>query len=202
MNMKKEYIVKKYENKEAVDASKLIKGEICEYAWGGEYRPNAYFKLACTNDGLLLFLRCREKEPRSECDGYMSPVYTDSCLEFFACYGDGGYVNIECNSKGACLVAYGESRANRIPLLELVGELPRITPVKESDEWGVDVFIPYDILKKIYKSFEPHSGYTFRGNAYKCGDKCEIPHYGTWNRILSEKPDFHRPECFGKFIIE
>lgn len=201
--MKKEYIIKKYENKESIDYAQLACGEICEYTWGGEYRPKAYFKLACTeNDGFFLFLRCAEKEPRSECEGYMSPVYTDSCLEFFACYGNGGYINIECNSKGACLIAYGESRANRTPLLTLAGELPQVTPVREGEEWGVDVFVPYSLLKKVYNDFDVHSGYTFYGNAYKCGDKCEIPHYGTWNRIHSEKPDFHRPECFGRFAIE
>lgn len=200
--MKKEYLIKHFSASEDIDPSLLEVGKIDEYAWGGDYMPEAYFKAACTDEGIFIYLRCREKEPRAECTWYMSPVYTDSCLEFFACYGEGGYINIECNSKGACLIAYGEGRANRVPLLDMVGMLPAVTPVREGELWGVDVFVPYELLKKVYKSFDPHSGYTFRGNAYKCGDKCEIPHYGTWNKILTEKPDFHRPEYFGKLIME
>jgi tRNA-dihydrouridine synthase A len=34
------------------------------------------------------------------------------------------------------------------------------------------------------------------GNLYKCGDKTPQPHYLSAFPIQSEKPDYHRPECF------
>ena len=40
----------------------------------------------------------------------------------------------------------------------------------------------------------------FTGNFYKCGDETEFPHYGMWSEAVSDTPDFHRPECFGRLI--
>ena len=36
------------------------------------------------------------------------------------------------------------------------------------------------------------------GNFYKCGSKTAHPHYVSWSAIDGDKPDFHRPDCFGK----
>ncbi len=200
--MKKIYNVKYYENVGQIDTDALQAAQIDTYAWSQEYMPQAYFKLCYVKDaGFYLYLRCKETDPRAECEGYMSPVYTDSCLEFFADYADGGYVNIECNSKGACLIAHGQGRGNRTPVYDIAGKIPDVTPIRDGEWWGVDVFIPNTILEKIYGDITVEPGYEFFGNAYKCGDKCEIPHYGTWNRIENFKPDFHRPEFFGKFVI-
>ncbi len=198
--MKREYLIKTYGKKEDIVLDEIPSGAIDTYAWSDKYTPPAYFKLCFVKDeGFYLYLRCKEKDPRAECEGYMSPVYTDSCLEFFADYGNGGYINIECNSKGACLSAHGIGRGNRTPILQIAGEIPTVVPVSDNETWGVDVFVPLSILEKVYGKISFDSGYEFYGNAYKCGDKCEIPHYGTWNRVETERPDFHRPEYFGIF---
>ncbi len=200
--MKKEYQVKYYENESDIDFESLPIGNIDSYVWSDKYTPKAWFKLCYVKDkGFFLRLRCDEKDPRCECEGYMSPVYTDSCLEFFADYANGGYINIECNSKGACLIAHGVGRGNRTPLLDIASDIPKVSPVSEDELWGVNVFIALEILEKVYGKLEIGVGYEFLGNAYKCGDKCDIPHYGTWNPIGTERPDFHRPEYFGKFKI-
>ena len=36
-----------------------------------------------------------------------------------------------------------------------------------------------------------------RGNFYKCASATSEPHYLSWNPILTDKPDFHRPDFFG-----
>ena len=41
-----------------------------------------------------------------------------------------------------------------------------------------------------------------KGNFYKCGDDTKYPHFGCWNEVVWEEPDFHRPECFGDLILE
>ena len=41
----------------------------------------------------------------------------------------------------------------------------------------------------------------FFGNFYKC-DESLHPHFGSWNPIEAPAPDFHRPECFGKLMLE
>ena len=44
-------------------------------------------------------------------------------------------------------------------------------------------------------------GAAFAGNFYKC-DESLHPHFGAWSPIDAPAPDFHRPECFGKLVIE
>ena len=43
---------------------------------------------------------------------------------------------------------------------------------------------------------------TANANFYKCGDETQKPHYLSWNPVKTSKPDFHRPEYFGKLIFE
>ncbi len=193
----KEYVIKK-----SSDWNNIEKAQISEYPWGNQYMPKAYFQAYYDTDGINIRLFCEEKAPKALYSEYMSPVYKDSCLEFFAAYGKGGYINCEVNSNGASLIAFGEDRHNRVPLLQLCGELPAVKAEKNDCVWCVSIKMPYSILQKIYPDFNAVSGYCFYGNAYKCGDDCAIPHYGMWNAATCEKPDFHRPEYFGKFILQ
>ena len=194
----KQYVIKKFEG----IWENIEKGLICEYPWGGDYRPEAYFKAVHTNDEIIIRLYCKESSPKAVYSNYMDPVYEDSCIEFFACYSKGGYINCEVNSKGASLVAYGPDRYERTPLKDVCGELPVITASRDGEFWYAEIKMPYKIIEKIYGKTEISSGYEFFGNAYKCGDGCEVIHYGMWNPAECENPDFHRPEYFGKFIIE
>ena len=77
------------------------------------------------------------------------------------------------------------------------------TAVKEEDKWSVEAFVSINDLNKIYGVDKEvfKVGYEFKGNFYKCGDETEIEHYLMWNRVETEKPDYHRPEYFGKFIL-
>lgn len=195
----KEYIIKKQKQ---IDWSCIERAYICEYPWGNDYTPTSYFQAVYTDDAIVVRMTCCEKEPKAVYTEHMEPVYKDSCLEFFAAYGKGGYINCEMNSIGTSLIAYGEGRGGRIPLKELCCDIPTVKAESSDDNWSVTVTVKYETLKKIYGDFNAASGYTFYGNAYKCGDDCAPPHYGMWNRAECERPDFHRPEFFGRFILE
>ncbi len=195
----KQYVIKK---KERVDWENVEKGYIDMYPWGNEYTPEAFFQAIYTNDAVIVKLTCMENDPKAVYSEYMSPVYKDSCLEFFASYANGGYINCEMNSKGACLIAYGAGRGGRIPIKDICGTVPKVESAVLDGVWCATVTMPFDILKSVYGDVRFTSGYEFYGNAYKCGDDCEISHYGMWNAATCEKPDFHRPEFFGKFILE
>jgi hypothetical protein len=45
------------------------------------------------------------------------------------------------------------------------------------------------------------AGATLCANFYKCGDELSVPHYISWAPIEAEKPNFHRPDCFGKMVL-
>ena len=49
----------------------------------------------------------------------------------------------------------------------------------------------------VYK----RQGVKLRGNFYKCGDLTRYEHYGMWNPVQSDTPDFHRPESFGELVL-
>lgn len=206
----KTYVIKKVPDRN-IDWNKIEKGKIDLYPWGDQYTPEAFFSLVYIQDeGFVLKMTCLEENPKAIYDNYMDPVYCDSCMEFFADYSgekpgsesSPGYVNFELNAKGTLLSAIGRDRNNRIPILEVAGDLPQIKAYKDEKKWSVEVFTPFHLLKKMYKYTEFTSGHKFRANAYKCGDECSVPHYGMWNIIEKSTPDYHIPAFFGEFTME
>lgn len=114
-------------------------------------------------------------------------------------------MNMEMNARGTLLSCLGTDRHARVPVRDITGgSIPDVRGEILPDRWSVTAGIPATLLGKVYGSdpavFTP--GYSFRGNFYKCGDETAVPHYGMWNPVCTDKPDFHRPEYFGDFVID
>lgn len=176
-----------------------------------EYKPDVYFKIAYCKKEIFLKYFVREEYVKAEKTGVNQDVYEDSCVEFFVSPGqdDGIYYNFEFNSIGAFLAGSGTGRNNskrtdpamagKIRCLPSLGYEP--FPERSGyQEWTLTVAIHTDILFR--HEIKELSGNEFRANFYKCGDALSIPHYLSWNPVLSEKPDFHRPEYFGIIHFE
>lgn len=170
------------------------------------YRPEVSFKIAFSPAVIFLKFYVREKYFRAEMTEINQPVWEDSCVEFFVSPADDGiYYNFEFNGIGTCYMGCGTVRHDSRPVspeyVSLVRTLPSMgrKPVKEISGdiyWELVAAIPA-------KTFFRHriislQGIRMRGNFYKCGDRLSEPHYLTWQPVLSEKPDFHRPEFFGE----
>lgn len=188
------------------DWADVPRAAIDQYAWSDAYTPDAYAQLIKIEGyGFALRMVCLEKHPRAVYTDYNQPIYTDSCLEFFATWDNTAdkYLNMEMNARGALLSCVGKDRYERVPTLDVCGALPDVEGFVADEEWGIMACIPFSVIKGVYgidaDAFAP--GYTFRGNFYKCGDDTAVPHYGSWSRVGTEKPDFHRPEYFGKLVI-
>lgn len=185
--------------------------EIKEYAWGCEYRPKTYASLVYIEDkGFELKMWCYEENPRAV---YLKPndkVHTDSCMEAFINFypemEDKGYVSYEMNANGASHHSFGLGRGTRKYVLDLGFSHPEVEVIKQTVEnepvWEVKAFITLEHLKNLYGKAEFKKGDKLRANFYKCGDATDMPHYGSWHPIVAEKPDFHRPECFGELVID
>ena len=185
----------------------IEKAEINECVWLFDYKPQCYAQAVFIKDkGFLVKLSCVEKNPKALHEGFYSHVYKDSCLEMFATFDNSSkkYINIEMNSIGASLIAIGEGRHERTPIDKIIEKPFPVNAKIDEDCWSAEVFISTDDLEKIYgiKKEAFQKGYEFYGNFYKCGDETETEHYVMWNRVETEKPDYHRPEYFGKFILE
>ncbi len=190
----------------AIDWSTVPVAEVGHFLWLSGYAPKTTAQMVYIQDyGFLLRMTCAETEPLARYHAYMDPVYTDSCMEFFADWlGDGRYINMEMNANGALLSAVGSDRHERTPIaIPAEGRIFPVEACAASDRWSVTAAIPLALLSRILGStVEVSHGFTFRGNFYKCGDETAIPHYGMWNPVGTEKPDFHRPEYFGKLSVD
>ena len=78
------------------------------------YKPKVNFRIAHTQNSILLHFKVKEERVRAKYGKDNGSVWTDSCVEFFSIpAGDGIYYNIECNCIGTILVGAGPVRNNR-----------------------------------------------------------------------------------------
>ncbi len=180
--------------------------EVSHFRWYEGYAPRTTAQMVYIEGyGFVLRMTCYETEPLATYRTYMDPVYKDSCMEFFADYlGDGRYINLEMNANGALLSCVGADRHERTPVAELTGgDIFPVAARRTDDRWFVTAHIPLELLTAILgvPTIAVKPGFTFRGNFYKCGDDTEFVHYGMWDPVGTEKPDFHCPAYFGTLVV-
>ena len=174
------------------------------------YCPKVEFRVAHTEDAILLHFKVTEASVRARYGEDNGSVWTDSCVEFFSIpAGDGIYYNIECNCIGTVLVGVGPQRNNREHApADVTAQIQRWsslgrTPLEERVEevtWEVALVVPYTVFFK--HQITSLDGKEIKANFYKCGDELQTPHFLSWNPIEIEQPDFHRPDFFGTLEME
>ena len=140
---------------------------------------------------------------RAVCREEDGEVYRDSCLELFINFAPEkgrDYLNLEVNPLGTLHAKFGPGRGGRRALPPEI-ERPRARCRAEEESWSAEIFIPLDCVEALFGKDRFERGDVLRGNFYKCGDDCARPHYGMWSPVVSERPDFHRPEQFGELVI-
>lgn len=175
---------------------------IDQVLWEPDTGIRAEGQLCHDTDNLYVHLRAQEKDIRAENTEPMSPVYEDSCLEFFfQREQDRNYFNFEINPNGCLNVQIGPEKGDRISLVRVdAADYFDIRADYTEDGWEVFYRIPLKFLQTFYQDFD-FSG-DLMANAYKCGNKTVHKHYIAWQPVLSEKPNFHRPEYFGRMHFE
>lgn len=194
------------------DWSDIARADVDSYSWGGAerayktYGQLSYAKTGDDKTGLYIRLFCEEKKPVSKETQLDGMVCMDSCMEFFFGMRDKGsdsvyYLNIESNSLGVTFMSFGKERYGRVFLSELGIERFPVRVNITSDGWEVLVFVPEKDLKKIFGLSDINENTEMMGNFYKCDENANAP-FGSWAPIVAPAPDFHRPEYFGKIVIE
>ena len=174
------------------------------------YAPKATFRLACTDNALLIHYHVEEDTVRATAADNGN-VWEDSCCELFIAPDADSpfYYNIECNCAGQMLIGAGAERKNRErasqQVLDTVKRWSTLGrgPFAEQDAppvWELVMMIPASAFFK--SSIKGFAGRTIRANFYKCGDKLRKPHYLSWNPIELPRPNFHCPEFFGELEFE
>ena len=109
------------------------------------------------------------------------------------------YINFEMNAIGSYLYGIGPDRHDRVELR--TPHMPQVEAEISEGVWSVTLFIPLATIEAVYGKVDFVPGYTFIGNAFKCGDLTPDPHYLSWAPLQRDVVDFHRSDKFGTFTI-
>ena len=178
--------------------------------WGEfPYRPEVKFRIAHTGTCILLHYVVNERTSRAAYGDDLGQVWTDSCVEFFSSPADDGYYyNLETNCIGTVLLCCGKNREGReaapgrvLDSVKRYATLGRQTfDERPVGQWELSLVVPSSFwFKHDIKSL---SGLEVTANFYKCGDELSTPHFLSWNPITIDRPDFHRPDFFGRVRFE
>lgn len=183
-----------------------VEHPISKQNWVEAPLVKAGFSIRHDGSNIYLFYQVEEPQVRAVNTGLNSPVWEDSCVEFFLSFeGDDGYYNFEINAIGTVLGAFGRDRNKRVHLpdsfLSQVISLPSlgrdpITSLEEQTTWEMQLQIPLEIFH--FSNIDTLSGVDAHANFYKCGDKLKQPHFLSWKPVLCSTPDFHTPRYFGQ----
>lgn len=184
------------------DWSKIPTAPIDHVLWTGDAGVRAQGQLCYDEENLYVHLSAVEKDIRAENTQPLSPVWEDSCLEFFFKLPDAdNYFNFEVNPNGCMCIQFGPEKTDREDIVRRDGEeYFDIHTDRTADGWEVYYRIPLAFIQLYYPDYQFDG--ELLANLYKCGDKTAKPHYLSWNPIDLEKPNFHCPEFFGKMVFE
>ena len=165
------------------------------------YSPAVNFKLGWSDKAIAVMFEVTEEHVKAVAMEDNGHVWEDSCVEFFVRHADGvHYCNFELNCAQTLLAAKRTSRHDPAYFTkEDLSGYRRFGSLKHEPIdmhgtdlkwWAVEV-IPLGLLG-YEKAPE-----ALRANLYKCGDKCDQPHFLSWSPIDLPNPDFHCPDFFG-----
>jgi len=173
--------------------------------------PDVQAGFSIRHDGSSIYLYYQVEEPQVRAVNmeFNSPVWEDSCVEFFLAFGgDEGYYNFEINAIGTVLGAFGIDRNKRfhqanslLSLIETIPSLKRepIESLEQKTSWSMQLTIPIRVFH--FTKIKTLSGVDAHANFYKCGDELKQPHFLSWKPVLTSTPDFHSPRYFGQIYF-
>lgn len=172
------------------------------------YKPLTQFNLLRGTESFFVRFNVRGNLLKAVYTEDQSPVYKDSCVEFFCQVpGNDYYTNFEFNCIGTCSAARRKGRNDDVRPFDAeemssIKRLPSIgrrafNEMQGIFEWELTVEIPLKLM-----GIDPNNvPEKLLANFYKCADDTDSPHFVSWSPIDTEKPDFHRPEFFGELEL-
>lgn len=192
--------MKTYRAERRTEWDKAEAQTLTECAWSPNAAPEARVQVSYDEDGIIVRLTSDAAPTRAVNTEPNSAVWEDSCMEFFFSMNGKSYVNLEANSLGALRASFGEGRKDRAHLLHMNVPMPTVSAQVFSDSWSVEFAVPFSLFDALWGK-RPAAGESLFVNFYSCGDETPKPHYAAWNPVLTETPDFHRPDFFGELIL-
>lgn len=179
--------------------------------------PKVRAKLAYDDHALYVMFLVKDRYVRAVAQQHQDAVYRDSCVEFFFTPQPDsalGYFNLEMNCGGTMLLHYQRAPGQdskplsdaHLARIDVKHSLPKIVDpeITEPTEWTVAYRLPVEMLSRYFSAevHKPAPGITWRANFYKCADDASHPHWLTWSPVAFDRPDFHRPQSFGRLEFQ
>jgi len=194
--------------KQLLDEAKVQYQAVAEVNWDAyPYKPTVQVRLAYTADAFLIHFKVDEKEIRAVAAADNGRVYEDACVEFFVQpFADQSYYNFEFSCIGKLLLQGGAKGDRKMAPPEILKSIKRWSSLGDqpfdtkagNHSWELTAVIPYSAF---FRHPQTAIQEEIKANFYKCGDKLPTPHFVSWNKILTEKPNFHAPEFFGRIKL-
>ncbi len=173
------------------------------------YAPRVTFRMLHCDSHLVLRFDVAEHCTMARVAEDNGRSWTDSCVEFFFSPEQGRYYNFEFTCIGCLLLSHrtiGSEPVNApSEALQAILRRPSLgcEPFEErigDNRWTLVAAIPAASL--FADRIASWHGLNGTMNLYKCGDKLSQPHFLSWQPIQHPKPQFHRPQFFGKALFE
>ncbi len=183
----------------------MITFQVDHLLWGTTECPKTYGQLEFVpGEGFIIKMTCEEENPLTVYDKDGDPVYKDSAMEAFFLFPQGEtriYINLEFNSNGALLAQYREKRHDRAFFTEEMCKKVDCRTEKKDGYWTAELKLPLDLIEEICHPLPIEEGSKIYCNFYKISETKEIEHYAAWNPVLTETPNFHRPDYFREVVV-
>ena len=129
--------------------NKIPEIPIDKVLWTEDTGIRAKGQLCYDEEYLYVHLSAAEKDIRAEYTEPLSPVYEDSCLEFFFQFsGSDNYFNFEINPNGCLCIQFGPSKTDRINIIrDDAAEYFDIHTNRVTNGWETRYRIPLSFLK-------------------------------------------------------
>jgi hypothetical protein len=180
-----------------------------------KFRPDVKAKMMYDDENIYVIFQVKDQFVRCLTKEFNGPVWQDSACEFFfspdSVFPD-KYFNLEMNCGGTPLMHYNlvpRKESKRLDIedikqIEVAHTLPQIIDPEMNNPvtWTLEYRIPFGMLEKYSGVTHPKKGVEWKANFYKIAENSSNPHYITWSFIDNPKPDFHKPQFFGKLKFE
>lgn len=165
-------------------------------------------RLLWDDEYLYVLFKCEDENISAHYYQRNSSPYRDDCVEVFISPNSENplwYANNEINCLGTWLVGFHKGEINEyvVPDKILVGRSHKGSINKEDDKdeyWIIELGIPFESLRDYEVQLPPESGDIWGINFNRCGGDVN-QQYSQWTASKTDKPNFHRPQDFGRLIF-
>lgn len=164
-----------------------------------DYNPGMQARIVYSEVGLHVKLTTQEQPLLARATSQNGDIYKDSCMEFFfrPKAEDPRYLNFEFNAFGSMYLGLRTGRNDPSFPTEDKRYFGVTSDVTDK-EWNLMFTVPFAFIEKYFGGYDK----TMYGNLYKCGDETVREHYVTYYPMPIDPPDYHKPECFGEFVLD